>query len=101
MRLERLLPWVLMPNIAMAGGGGGGIVLGLIIFLPILVWGFIKLWKFWLQMIFGGLGRAQPRQGGSHPITQHMAQATKDCPYCAEPILTKASKCKHCGSDLS
>ena len=47
MRLERLLPWVLMPNIAMAGGGGGGIVLGLIIFLPILVWGFIKLWKFW------------------------------------------------------
>ncbi|MDR2332593.1 MAG: hypothetical protein LBE61_03845 [Burkholderiaceae bacterium] len=72
MRLERLLPWVLMPNIAMAGGGGGGIVLGLIIFLPILVWGFIKLWKFWFQMIFGGLGRAQSQQGSSYPIVQPM-----------------------------
>jgi hypothetical protein len=101
MRLERLLPWVLLPNIAMAGGGGGCIVLGLIIFLPFLVWGFIKLWKFWFQMIFGGLGRAQPQQGGAHPIAQPMSQATKDCPYCAEPILAKAGKSKNCGSDLS
>lgn len=96
MRLERLLPWVLMPNIAMAGGGGGGIVLGLIIFFPILVWGFIKLWKFWFQMIFGGSNRTALQQGGSHTLVQ----ATKDCPYCAEPILAKARKCKHCGSDL-
>ena len=96
MRLERLLPWVLMPNIAVAGGGGGGIVLGLIIFLPILVWGFIKLWKFWFQMIFEGANRAPLRQGGSHALVQ----ATKDYSYCAETILAKARKCKHCGSDL-
>ncbi|MPM80838.1 hypothetical protein SDC9_127889 [bioreactor metagenome] len=101
MRLERLLPWMLMPNIAVAGGGRGGIVLGLIIFLLILVWDFIKLWKFWFQMIFGRLSRAQPQQGVSHPIAQPMVQATKDCPYCIEPILVKARKCKHCGSDLS
>ena len=25
---------------------------------------------------------------------------TKDCPYCGEPILTKALKCKHCGSNV-
>lgn len=101
MRIERLLPLVLMPNIALAGGGGGGILLGLLIFLHILVWGFIKLWKFWFQMIFGGLGRAQSQQGGSHPIVQSMAQSTKDCPYCAESILPKARKCKHFGSNLS
>src|SRR5256885_1591860 len=96
MRLERLLPCVLIPNIAMAGGGGGGIVLGLIIFFPILVWGFIRLWKFWFQMIFRGSNRTALQQGGSHTLVQ----ATKDCPHCAEPILAKARKCKHCGSDL-
>jgi len=24
----------------------------------------------------------------------------KECPYCAEKILAKAKKCKHCGSSL-
>lgn len=23
--------------------------------------------------------------------------ATRDCPYCGEPVLIKAQKCKHCG----
>ena len=26
--------------------------------------------------------------------------ATKSCPFCAEPVLVAAIKCKHCGSDL-
>ena len=26
---------------------------------------------------------------------------TKPCPFCAEPILAAATKCRHCGSDLS
>jgi hypothetical protein len=25
---------------------------------------------------------------------------TKACPYCAETVLAKAIKCKHCGSDI-
>ena len=97
MRIERLLPLVLMPNIAMAGSGGGGIIVGLLVFLPILVWGLVKLWKFWFQMIFGGFNRIQPQPGGVH----RLEQASKDCPFCAEPILAKAMKCKHCGSELS
>ena len=40
--------------------------------------------------------RTALQQGGSHTLVQ----ATKDCPHCAEPILAKARKCKHCGSDL-
>lgn len=100
MRLERLLPWVLMPNIAMAGGGGrhrpgpdhlsAHLGMGLHQALEVLVPD--DLWR---------PGSCAAWQGGSHPIAQSMAQANKDCPYCAEPILAKARKCKHCGSDLS
>lgn len=28
------------------------------------------------------------------------AKATVDCPYCLEPIISGATKCKHCGSRL-
>ena len=37
-------------DIAMAGN----VSLNLNIFLPLLVQAFLKLWKFWFQMIFGG-----------------------------------------------
>ena len=99
MRLERLLPLVLVPNTAMAAGGGGGIVLGLIIFLPVLVWAFIRIWKFWFRMIFGGGTDQQPSGGVPQAISNNSAM--KECPYCAEPILARARKCKHCSSELT
>lgn len=96
MKMERLLPILLMPNIAMAKGGGG-IVLG-IIFLPLLIWAFIKIWTFWFRLIFRGPNQgATQQQAASHLISQ----PTRECPYCAELILVKAKKCKHCGSDVS
>lgn len=35
------------------------------------------------------------------PLTSRQPPTSKACPYCAEPILWAAVKCKHCGSDLS
>ena len=55
MKISKLLPILLMPNIAMAKGGGG-LVMG-IIFLPILIWIIIKIWSFWFRLIFGGSSR--------------------------------------------
>ena len=42
-------------------------------------------------------------KGSSGPAEASVAQATKpgrNCPFCAEPILAAAIKCKHCGSRL-
>jgi len=30
-----------------------------------------------------------------------LSEATKPCPYCGEPVLTVAQKCKHCGEYLN
>ena len=41
MKLERLLPLLLLPGAAHAGGGGGGILV-LSMFLALMIWAFIK-----------------------------------------------------------
>ena len=43
MKMERVLPLLLLPSAAHAGGGGGGILV-VIIFLPLMIWAFIKVW---------------------------------------------------------
>lgn len=32
--------------------------------------------------------------------TSSQKRTTRPCPYCAEPILCEAAKCKHCGSNV-
>lgn len=34
-------------------------------------------------------------------IIENHKRDTKTCPYCAETIKRKATKCKHCGSDIA
>ena len=38
---------------------------------------------------------AAPPPAAAAPVREE-----RDCPYCAEPILTKARVCKHCGRDV-
>lgn len=95
MQISKLLPILLMPNIAMAKGGGS-LVMG-IIFLPILIWIIIKIWSFWFRLIFGGSNRESLRSQQSKSL---VSRSMKECPYCAELILIQAKKCKHCGSSL-
>lgn len=105
MKLERLLPLLLLPGAAHAGGGGGGILL-VLLFLPLLLWLFVKIWSFWFRLIFGSREerrssyQAPPSNAGSSGVQTAAASDLKSCPFCAEPIQRKAIKCKHCRSDL-
>ena len=36
----------------------------------------------------------------AQPSAAEPMREERDCPYCAEPILTKARVCKHCGRDV-
>ena len=97
MKIERFIALLILPNIAMAKGGGIFII-GFIIFLPLFFWGMVKIWKFWFKLIFGGL-----RTQNTNPQPTQISNtnnSTKECPYCAETIQLKAVKCRHCGSNL-
>jgi len=39
-------------------------------------------------------------QPSQQPSISSSAKQTVECPFCAEEILAKAKKCKHCGSDV-
>lgn len=96
MKMERFFPILIMPNIAMAKGGGGIILF--VIFLPIIIWAFIRIWKFWFHLIFSGNSQTSTQPQSSN---EPSVGATKECPECAETILVKAKKCKHCGSAVA
>jgi hypothetical protein len=36
----------------------------------------------------------------SRPATGNPPVATKQCPFCSEPVLAAAKKCKHCGETI-
>jgi DNA-directed RNA polymerase subunit RPC12/RpoP len=44
--------------------------------------------------------RQEPEPEDLAPVEQASTQATQDCPFCGEQILTKAKKCKHCGETI-
>lgn len=65
---------------------------------------------FWLSFLFSWvigaivLALLPPLDAaGSNQKTGHEVEAVtlRDCPKCAEPILTKASFCKHCRSEIT
>lgn len=43
---------------------------------------------------------SQEQQASPPEQTPAGPDSTKECPYCGESILTKAKKCKHCGSKV-
>lgn len=92
MKIDTFIPLLIVPNLAVAGGGGKAILF--VIFLPIIIWIFIRIWKFWFHLIFSGkkILAVSPKQ------SEIPSSTTKECPECAETILMKAKKCKHCGS---
>lgn len=96
MKMERFIPLLVMPNIALAKGGGSVILF--VIFLPIIIWAFIRIWKFWFHLIFSDNSQSTARPQSSKDLS---IAATKTCPECAEEILVKARKCKHCGSAVA
>lgn len=41
------------------------------------------------------------KSGGYREVAKIEDPKTKNCPFCAEPVLFAAIKCKHCGSELN
>jgi hypothetical protein len=79
------LPWIVAYRRNHPSGGG-------IIALNLLLgWTFIG-WVISLVWALSG-----PRGA---PDYEGLAAPTRSCPYCAEPILAAARKCKHCGSEV-
>jgi hypothetical protein len=100
--LQKIIILVTTPNIALAGNGGGAIV-GLI-FFPLILWGIFKIWKFLIKIIFSNnktFENSPQRPTEKYLITQPQSDETKECPFCAELVLSKAKKCKHCGSIIA
>jgi hypothetical protein len=97
-RFELLIFICILPEIAYAGGGGGALVL--LIAVPVVLWVSVKI----LSRVFRAIG--QIFEGDPEKIKHDAPQRITDardeveCPSCAELILRKASKCKHCGSEI-
>lgn len=98
---------LLTPNFAFAKGGGGMVLL-VVIFFPILIWALFKIWTYWFRLIFGGREHASAvfasksqAPAADQRTPEPLLQETKECPFCAEHVLAKAKKCKHCGSAIS
>ena len=43
----------------------------------------------------------QGSEAGSQAQSQQASRDERPCPWCAEPILTEAKVCKHCGRDVT
>jgi uncharacterized protein len=53
----------------------------------------------WIAALVWALTAIEKRNAPSHSPTSR-GGATRSCPFCAEPVLVAAIKCRHCGSDL-
>ena len=88
----------ILPEIAYAGGGGGALVF--LIAVPVVLWISVKI----LSRVFRAIGQifeGDPEKI-RHDVTPRVTDTRDEiaCPSCAETILRKALKCKHCGSDI-
>lgn len=93
MKFDLLLFLLVFPSVALAGSGGAIVI----IFFPLLLWILIKIWKIWFRFIFSDFSKNAPKT--SSVLLND--ESTKICPHCAESVLLKARKCKHCSSDIS
>lgn len=92
------LPWIVAHNRGHANEGAI-FVLNLFLGWSLIGWVVALVWACTSQP-------SQPQQPSGAPVAMPTLTATpannerKPCPFCAEPIMVNAIKCKHCGSSL-
>jgi hypothetical protein len=90
-------------------GGGFGILILLAIYIAPLVIGFVAVEKHNLSIDRSIRQKQEVDErrhqeiiaAASSAKTPERLSETKECPYCAETILSAAIKCKHCDTTLS
>jgi hypothetical protein len=68
----------------------GHVIFIILHFIALLFFAWALLLTIPLHLIYGASSNADSKQRST----------ARKCPFCAEPIMDAAIKCKHCDSDL-